>query len=218
VSIDLVIFDCGGVLVDSEAIADGVVVSMLAELGLETTPAEARKRYGGQLLRDVVRLAERQLGEALPAGWAAEFERRRGEAMVRDLLPAPGAAIVLNALSSAGVDVCVASQGKPARTRLALATTQLLGFFDDDAIFSAEAVRRGKPHPDLFLHAADARSIEPSRCAVVEDAPPGITAALAAGMTAYGYSADGEDRWRLSKAGAKATLLSLEELPDLIGV
>jgi HAD superfamily hydrolase (TIGR01509 family) len=220
VPIDLVIFDCGGVLVDSEAISDRVLAEMLSEQGLVTTPADARRDYRGKILRDVVRIAERRLGDALPDGWAGEFERKRAEAFARELLPVPGAAEVVTGVRAAGVEVCVASQGTLAKTRLALGLTGLRRLFDDEALFSAESIRRAKPHPDLLLYVADCRECAASRCAVVEDSPSGIKAAVSAKMPAFAYAGDTDsgERKRLKAAGAKEVMNSLEELPELLGL
>ncbi|MGH2904498.1 MAG: HAD family hydrolase, partial [Solirubrobacteraceae bacterium] len=110
----------------------------------------------------------------------------------------------------------VASQGKLEKTRLSLGLTGLRDLFRDTALFSAYSVPRGKPHPDLFLHAAEVMKAEPSRCAVVEDTPSGVTAAVSAGMRAIGYAAD-SDELALRQAGAEI-LQSMEDLPALLGL
>jgi HAD superfamily hydrolase (TIGR01509 family) len=128
----------------------------------------------------------------------------------------PGVAETVRRIKAAGVAVCVASQGKLEKTQLSLKLTQLDLLFPDEALFSAYSVSRGKPHPDLFLHAAQTMAIEPSRVAVVEDTPSGVTAAVAAGMRALGYAAD-SDEAELRRAGAE-TLLAMDELPSLLGL
>jgi HAD superfamily hydrolase (TIGR01509 family) len=129
----------------------------------------------------------------------------------------PGAAEVVQGIRAAGIDVCVASQGKLAKTRLTLGLTHLRGLFPDDALFSAESFRRGKPHPDLFLYAASGMEVSPGRTVVVEDTPSGIKAAVAADMRAIGYARDTPGE-RLKNAGAGATMKSLEELPEILGL
>jgi beta-phosphoglucomutase-like phosphatase (HAD superfamily) len=119
-------------------------------------------------------------------------------------------------IRAAGVSVCVASQGKLEKTRLSLRLTKLDGLLPDEVLFSAHSVERGKPHPDLFLHAAATMGVEPSHCAVVEDTPSGVTAAVSAGMRALGYAAD-SDEAALRRAGAE-TLLVLHELPAMLGI
>lgn len=128
----------------------------------------------------------------------------------------PGAAAAVKRIRAAGVPVCVASQGKLSKTRLSLRLTQLDALFPDEALFSAHSVARGKPHPDLFLHAAATMGVKSSRCAVVEDTPSGVTAAVSAGMRALGYAAD-SDEPALRRAGAE-TLFALHELPVLLGI
>jgi HAD superfamily hydrolase (TIGR01509 family) len=142
-------------------------------------------------------------------------EHDRAEVFHRELRPVPGAAETVARISAAGVAVCVASQGKAEKTRLSLDLTGLLGLFPGGALFSAYSVPRGKPHSDLFLHAAASMGARPSSCVVVEDTPSGVTAAVAARMRVFGYAAD-SDEMTLRHAGAEI-LWSLEDLPALLG-
>ncbi len=215
--LQLVIFDCDGVLVDSEPISNGVLAQMLSAEGLPTTLSEARRDCQGLLLSEVLSNAEAKLGRSLPAGWLANYERERAEVFRRELEPVPGAAEAVQRVSAAGISVCVASQGKLEKTRLSLGLTGLIDLFLDGALFSAYSVARGKPHPDLFLHAAGVMGAEPSRCVVVEDTPIGVTAAASAGMRVLGYAADA-DETELRRAGAEALFDSLTELPALLGL
>lgn len=212
----LVIFDCDGVLVDSEAISNGVLARKLTAEGLPTTLAEARRDYQGLLLADVLSRAQVKLGRTLPRGWLAEFEHEREAVFGRELEPVPGAAAAVEAVLAAGLGACVASQGKLEKTRLSLELTGLRRLFADESLFSAYAVARGKPYPDLFLHAAATMGAEPSACVVVEDTPSGVAAGVASGMRVLGYAAD-SDAQALRDAGAE-TFLSLEELPALLGI
>jgi HAD superfamily hydrolase (TIGR01509 family) len=212
----LVIFDCDGVLVDSEAISNGVLARLLTAEGLPTTLAESRRAYQGLLLSEVVSSAQARLGHQLPEDWLESYERERSEAFRRELEPVHGAAEAVEMLRAAGIAVCVASQGKLEKTRLSLELTGLRHLFAAEALFSAESVARGKPHPDLFLHAATAMGASPQECVVVEDTPSGVTAAVAAGMRVFGYTAD-SDRGALRRAGAEE-LDTLGELPALLGV
>ncbi len=214
--LQLVIFDCDGVLVDSEAISCGVIASMISAEGLPTTLAESRRDYQGLRLDEVLAKVEAKLGRPLPEDWLARYERERAETFRRDLKAVPGAADAVTRVAAAGVAVCVASQGKLEKTRLTLGLTGLLPLFAQDALFSAHSVPRGKPHPDLFLAAASAMGAEPARCAVVEDTPSGVTAAVAAGMRAFGYGAD-SDETALRDAGAEL-VASLDRLPALLGL
>jgi len=214
--LQLVIFDCDGVLVDSESISNGVLARMLSEQGLPTTLPEARRDYQGLLLNEVLERAEAKLHRPLPEGWLSSYERERSAAFRSQLEPVPGAADAVRRVRAAGLEACVASQGALAKIRLSLELTGMRDLFPDRALFSAESVPRGKPHPDLFLHAAEAMGAKPSACAVVEDSPSGVTAAVAAGMRALGFAADSDEQ-ALRRAGAEV-LYSLAELPALLGL
>jgi HAD superfamily hydrolase (TIGR01509 family) len=205
-----VIFDCDGVLVDSESISNGILARLLTAAGLPTTLVEARSKYQGLLLAEVVSRAEAMLGRSLPKDFLEQFERERA------LWAVPGAADAVRRVSAGGVAVCVASQGKLSKTHLTLGLTGLRDLFPANALFSAESVLRGKPQPDLFLHAARLMGAEPTRCAVVEDTCSGVMAAVAAGMRALGYAADGDEE-ALRRAGAES-LKSLDELPGLLAL
>jgi len=213
---ELVIFDCDGVLVDSEPISNGVLARMLTAEGLPTTLPEARRAYQGLLLGEVLLSAEAKLGHRLPDGWLARYERERSVAFRDELKPVAGAAEAVRRVSAAGIAVCVASQGKLEKTRLTLGLTGLRELFGPGALFSAESVPRGKPHPDLFLHAASVMGSSPASSVVVEDTPSGVTAAVSAGMRALGYAAD-SDEVALREAGAE-TFHSLDELPRLLAL
>jgi HAD superfamily hydrolase (TIGR01509 family) len=212
VDLQLVIFDCDGVLVDSEGISNRVLAQMLTAEGLSTTLAEARRDFQGFLLADVVAHAQMKLGRALPHDWLRQYERERARAFRRELEPVRGAVEATESISAAGVAVC--SQGKLEKTRLSLELTGLDRLFPAHARFSAESVARGKPHPDLFLYAAATMGAEPARCVVIEDTPSGVTAAIAAGMRAFGYIADSDEE-AMHAAGAER-LGTLEELPEML--
>jgi HAD superfamily hydrolase (TIGR01509 family) len=214
--VELVIFDCDGVLVDSEVISNSVLAHMLSAEGLPTTLAQARRDYQGLLLGEVVSGAEEKLGRKMPDGWLDAYERERNDAFRRDLEAVAGVADAVARVLAADIAVCVASQGKPEKIRLSLELTGLRDLFPGTALFSAYEVPRGKPHPDLFLHAASEIGAEPARCAVVEDTPSGVTAAVAAGMRVLGYSAD-SDEPALRRAGAE-TFTSMDQLAGLLGL
>ncbi|MGH2904398.1 MAG: HAD family hydrolase, partial [Solirubrobacteraceae bacterium] len=131
--LQLVIFDCDGVLVDSEVISNEVLARALTEEGLPITLAQARRAYQGLLLADIRSSAETQLGRELPEDWLGRYERDRNEAFHRELKPIPGAAEAVRRISDAGVAVCVASQGKLEKTRLSLGLTGLRDLFRDTA-------------------------------------------------------------------------------------
>lgn len=215
-SVELVIFDCDGVLVDSEVISNRVLAAMLTEQGLPTTLAQARREYQGLLLEDVSARAAAKLGRSLPADWLARYEAARSDAFRHELRPIAAVAETVQALLVAGLAVCVASQGKLEKTRLSLALTGLDHLFPEHVRFSAQSVANGKPAPDLFLHAAASMGTKPKRCVVVEDTPSGVLAAVAAGMRAIGYSAD-SDEHALAAAGAEP-MRTLDELPRLLAL
>jgi HAD superfamily hydrolase (TIGR01509 family) len=214
--LQLVIFDCDGVLVDSERISNEVLARLLTAEGLPTTLAQARRDYQGLLLGEVFERAEQKLGRALPGDLPSRFESERAEVFRRELLPVTGAAGAVERVTAAGVAVCVASQGKLEKTRLSLELTGLRRLFPDRALFSAWNVPRGKPHPDLFLQAAVEMGAEPARCVVVEDTPSGAAAGVSAGMRVYGYAADSDEE-ALRRAGA-STFDLLEQLPELLAL
>jgi beta-phosphoglucomutase-like phosphatase (HAD superfamily) len=212
----LVIFDCDGTLVDSEAISSEALARSLTKHGLPTTAAEAQREYEGLLLSEVDELARMRLGRPLPSGWLEAFERDRAERFRRELRPVPGAAAIVREITAAGIAVCVASQGKLEKTRLTLELTGLGELFVEQWLFSAWSVARGKPHPDLFLHAADAMRVEPRDCVVIEDSSSGIEAARAARMRVIGHAPQGGAV--LLQAGADEVVSSLYELPARLGV
>lgn len=212
----LIIFDCDGVLVDSEGISSRVLAHTLTAGGLPTSARQARERYQGLMLDEVGAAAQAQLGAPLPSDWIAAFERTRACAFRRELQPVQGAAEAVRALAAAGLQACVASQGKLEKTRLSLQLTGLAHLFSTESIFSAYQVPRGKPAPDLFLHAAASMGAAPARCLVVEDSPSGVSAAVAAGMPVLGY-AEQSDAAALTAAGAEI-LRSLADLPGVLGI
>jgi HAD superfamily hydrolase (TIGR01509 family) len=214
--LQLVIFDCDGVLVDSEVISNGVLARLLSDEGLPTTLVRARRDYQGLLLDEVVRSVEARLGRSLPAGWLERYERERTLAFREELRAVPGAAATVARIHAACIAVCVASQGKLEKTQLSLELTGLRPLFGEQALFSAHSVPRGKPYPDLFLHAARTMGAEPAACVVIEDTPSGVTAAVAAGMRVLGYAAD-SDEAALRAAGAEI-VHSLDETSALLGL
>ena len=217
----LVIFDCDGVLVDSERISNAVLADALNALGLSISAEEAHDRYRGMFLSEIRADAESRLGGPLPSDFTETFERDREEAFRASLQPVPGAAVAVREVRAMGCEVCVASQGRLSKTELTLRLTGLRDLFGPDALFSAHTVERGKPAPDLFLHAAATMGFAPEQCVVVEDTMIGVEAALAAGMRAIAYAprneADGDrDRGAFGAAGV-STVSALDELPECLG-
>lgn len=184
---DLVIFDCDGVLVDSEPIAIGVLSRFLAGLGVDVGEDYAYRAFLGRTWPTVVAAISREFGLKLTDAEAAAMRAVLFDRFRAELKPVAGVGDMLDSL---GIPCCVASSSMPDRLRLALEVTGLLARFEPH-VFSASAVARGKPAPDLFLHAAAAMGADPRRCLVVEDSPPGIEAARAAGMAVIAFLGGG---------------------------
>ena len=208
---ELVIFDCDGVLVDSEQIANDVFVEQMAELGLRLDTRQAFTEFVGTSWAHCSRVVEQRLGRPLPSTFLQEhFDRCRGR-MERELLPVPGVAAVVTGLDCLK---CVASNGEIAKMRMTLGITGLLPLFEG-ALFSATEVAAGKPDPDVFLWAARTMGVDPGRVAVVEDTVAGVTAGVRAGMTVFGYTATmGHDR--LAAAGAHVLINDMSQLLRLL--
>jgi HAD superfamily hydrolase (TIGR01509 family) len=207
----LVIFDCDGVLVDTERLTVGVESRVLTELGWEMTPEDVVRRWMGRTSQSQLAELETRLGVER----TEEFERRTtaelGDVFERELAAVEGVKELVAELHAAGVPTCVASSGTHERMRETLGLT---GLYDGFAgrIFSATEVTHGKPAPDLFLHAAEQMSVAPASCAVVEDSVYGVRAAVAAHMKVY--LTPRED---LDAAGA-VTFALMAELAQLLGL
>ncbi len=204
---DLIIFDCDGVLVDTERVNNQVMAELVAEYGLHLTFAEAVELYIGKSTEDCLRITEERLGRAVPADLHARWVARTRERHNLELQPVRGVETILSNLRR---PFCVASNGLHAQIRHNLGLTGLLPWFEG-RMFSAEDVARPKPAPDLFLHAAHRCGVEPERCFVVEDTPTGVRAARAAGMTVLGFAGLTPIE-RLAEAGAHAVFEAMDEL------
>lgn len=183
---ELVIFDCDGVLVDSEPAAARVLTEALLDLGLETSVAEVDRLFRGRSLSDIVLEVESLLGSPVPEDFLPRLNASTQRAFEEGLVPIPGVRDVLSAIARLGIDMCVASSGSPQKIRHSLALTDLADFFED-RIFSSAQVKQGKPAPDLFLFAAKQMGHPIAGCVVIEDSIPGVTAAVAAGASVYGF-------------------------------
>lgn len=181
---ELVIFDCDGVLVDSEPISITVLVEALAAAGVAMSEAEAHERFLGRSLKSMSEILHDEYGLAVDAAFLEAMRKVLYERFRSELQPIPGVAETVDAL---GVAHCVASSSQPERIRLSLSVTGLLDRFEPN-IFSASMVTHGKPAPDLFLHASAEMGVDPARCVVVEDSPAGIMAAKAAGMRVVAFT------------------------------
>jgi HAD superfamily hydrolase (TIGR01509 family) len=210
-ALQLVIFDCDGVLVDSERLAVRVEVAGLAELGWPLSESEVVERFMGRTRAFMYQAILERLGDGLPDGWQDRFERAYLAAFDAELTPVGG---VVEALDRIAIPTCVASSGSHATIRRSLVRTGLYHRFEG-RIFSAEEVAAGKPAPDLFLHAAARMGADPAACAVVEDSRYGVEAARAAGMRAFGYTGGLTLPERLAGPG---TVLfdDMRRLPELL--
>jgi HAD superfamily hydrolase (TIGR01509 family) len=208
---DLVIFDCDGVLIDSELLSIRADRECLAECGIEVSVDEIRDRYTGISFAGMVADLEARHGR-LPADFADRHRTRLWPLFETELQAIPGVGAVLDSLTC---KICVASSGRPERLKHALS---LVGLYDrfHPHIFSATEVPRGKPAPDLFLYAAERMGVMPERCVVIEDSLPGVTAAVAAGMRVIGFVGASHcrpgDAARLSAQGAIAVIDDMAQL------
>ncbi|MFL6243310.1 MAG: HAD family hydrolase [Acidimicrobiia bacterium] len=187
ISPTLYIFDCDGVLVDSEVLATRIESQLLREVGVELTPESIAEAFVGLSDTEMHGRIEADWGITLPDDFTARRAARLDEVFRIELRAVPGIAGVLEALDEPR---CVASSSTPERIRTSLEVTGLEKFFGPD-VFSASSVEQGKPAPDLFLFAADAMQTDPTRCVVIEDSTPGVAAGRAAGMRVVGFTGAG---------------------------
>lgn len=211
---DGVIFDCDGVLVDSERITNGVWAEMLTEIGLPMTTEQSLRTFLGNSMARCLQIVEEQLGRTPPDDLLPRFHIRAREALQRSLTPVDGIVAVLDALDAAGIPYGVASNGEHEKMHTTLGVTGLLPRFEGRR-FSAMDVARPKPAPDLFLHAAAKLGFAPARTIVVEDSPLGVEAATMAGMAVIGF-AELVPADRLRAAGAVRTIAHLGALLPLL--
>lgn len=183
----LVIFDCDGVLVDSERLVQDVDMRMIADLGWPITRDEIFEQHLGRSEAAVARNIERRTGRPLPPGFLTDRKAAYSHAFRTELTAVTGVHDAVHALHQGGVATCIASSGSHERMDLTLGITGLRPWFED-RIFSADEVAHGKPAPDLFLHAADTMGYRPGDCVVVEDSPSGVAGARAAGMPVIAYA------------------------------
>ena len=205
----LVIFDCDGVLVDSEPLANRIEAAYFTEIGAPMSPQEACEQFKGKTVSQVAHAVEARLGKTLTPEFGYDWAMSTALGMVMELQPVPGVRALIERVRSSGAAMCVASQSPLPRVRLSLRVTGLDGYFGEN-VFTAGMVPNPKPAPDIFLFAARRMGADPSETIVIEDSPSGVTAARAAGMRAYGY-APGDDPSALQNAGA-TIFYSMDEL------
>ena len=208
--LDLVIFDCDGVLVDSEPISNRVLADLLTEIGLPTTLEQSLGLFLGKSWKDNFLIIQERLGRAPPQELYEIYTNRMYQAFEAELKPIPG---IESALDQISLKTCVASSGPHMKIRKTLGVTGLLPRFENH-IFSADDVENGKPAPDLFLYACEKMGSKSSSSVVVEDALPGVKSAVSAGMTVLAYTPSGDVN-DLKKPGV-ATFEDMLQLPNIL--
>lgn len=210
---ELVIFDCDGVLVNSERLNNTAICQVLGECGIELSVSDSHRLFIGSTNQAVAALAERHFGVALPGDFVGRVESRTHHLLATGPLKRiPHAKAAVKRTIAAGHRVCVASNGEVHGIEISLGRTGLLDLFDGN-IFSKDQVAAGKPAPDLFLFAASRMGVAPEQACVVEDSIAGVTAAVAAGMPVYAYCPpDGAARFEALGANAFADMRALPRL------
>ena len=216
---DAVLFDCDGVLVDSEPITNGVLRDMLEERGWTLSTLECMRIFVGKAVKDEAALIEARTGLPLTEDWMAQFRERRNAGLMRDLKPIPHAVQAVAAVHELfeGRIAC-ASGADRFKVELQLEKCGLMPYFAG-RIFSGHELPRSKPAPDVYLAAAAVLGVDPKRCAVVEDTVTGVTAGVAAGARVFGYSppeAGHDAPAALRAAGAVQIFVSMRELPGAL--
>ena len=217
---DAILFDCDGVLVDSEPLTHGVLVEMLGEAGWHLTLEQCMARFLGKAVRDERVAIEQHTGQPLTEAWMAAFYERRNQALSAHLQPIAGAPAAVAALHQRldGRIAC-ASGADRAKVNLQLRKVGMLDFFDG-RIFSGQEMPRTKPAPDVYLAAAAALGVQPQRCVVVEDSVTGARAGLDAGAVVWGYAPGGpghSSAQALRAWGAVRVFGDMAQLPQLLG-
>jgi HAD superfamily hydrolase (TIGR01509 family) len=211
VSFDLVIFDCDGVVVDSERITHDVFGAFIRSLGANFTEAEMQEQFLGRSLKDCLEIVEGLTGRKAPPGALDAYRAERDRVLREQVIPVLGIREVLEQLA---IPYCIASSGDHDKMRATLGATGLFPLFAG-RLFSVTEVARAKPAPDVFLYAAQRMGAVPGRTLVIEDSVNGVIAGRAAGMTVYGFGGLFSPE-RLAAAGAHATFTRMSELPALL--
>jgi HAD superfamily hydrolase (TIGR01509 family) len=210
---ELIIFDCDGVLVDSERLANEVFAGILREVcGLDFSLDEMFDTFVGHSKAQCLAKIEAMIGEPPPDELERRYREDINQALASSVQAIDGIEAVLAQLA---LPCCVASSGSHDKMRLTLGKTGLIGYFEGN-IFSTSEVERGKPHPDIYLHAAARMGVsDPVRCVVIEDSPLGVTGAVSAGMRVFGFAELMPAR-KLHEAGAHKVFDRMFDLPSLI--
>ncbi|PVB60082.1 HAD family phosphatase [Labrenzia sp. 011] len=212
---NLVIFDCDGVLVDTERAANRNMAAIVTELGYPMSGPESQRRFMGRTLENIQEMVEELTGRSLPSDWPDQVRLRDLKAFEAGVDAIDGIEAVLDDLDRRAVPYCVASSGKYRKMHTTLGSSGLLPRLKD-RLFSAEDCEHGKPAPDVFLLAARTMGHRPETCVVIEDSVPGVLAAGAAGMRAFAFVEDPAcDREAMRAAGA-TLFTAMTELPELL--
>jgi len=209
-----VLFDCDGVLVDSEPITNAVLCEMLNELGLDFDLERTIRTFMGKSVKDEMVAIEGMTGRPLASDWHPQFVLRRDAALAVKIRAVPGAPEVVARVAALGIPYAVASGADCAKMRLTLGTCGLLPYFEG-RMFGADMVARAKPAPDVYELALRTLGVAPSQAVVIEDTPTGTRAGVAAGATVYGFTTLNTAA-TLVKAGASLTFERMEQLPELL--
>ena len=209
-----VLFDCDGVLVDSEPITNAVLCEMLNELGLDFDLERTIRTFMGKSVKDEMVAIEGMTGRPLASDWHPQFVLRRDAALAVKIRAVPGAPEVVARVAALGIPYAVASGADCAKMRLTLGTCGLLPYFEG-RMFGADMVARAKPAPDVYELALRTLGVAPSQAVVIEDTPTGTRAGVAAGATVYGFTTLNTAA-ALEKAGASLTFERMEQLPELL--
>ncbi|MBD2535932.1 HAD family hydrolase [Nostoc flagelliforme FACHB-838] len=209
-AVNLVIFDCDGVLVDSEPLTNRALTYILNDIGIKITYEEVLETFVGKSFSNCLEIIEYKLQRPLSKSFSKDFEEITFKLFEQELKPVDGVTEILDSIM---VKTCIASSGSHEKLSKTLSLTGLLPRFTN-RIFSVTEVTRGKPYPDIFLHAANEMGEHPKNCVVIEDSIPGVLAAVAANMKVFGY-AERTDPQRLAQAGA-IVFNSMKQLPELL--
>jgi HAD superfamily hydrolase (TIGR01509 family) len=216
---DAVLFDCDGVLVDSEPITSRVLTEMLGELGWHLSVEETMRIFVGKMVKDEAALIEARTGFAITAEWLTRFRERRNIALDSELQAIDGASATVRALHrTLNGSIAVASGADRVKIELQLVKAGMLDCFEG-RIFSGHEMPRSKPFPDVYLAAAAGLGVDPRRCAVIEDTVTGATAGVAAGATVFGYCPSQlghSSATALHGAGVVRVFSDMAELPGLL--
>lgn len=211
-----VLFDCDGVLVDSERITSRIWAGILTEIGLPTTPEQSLATYMGNSMSRCIEIVTGKLGHPPPSRLLPDFHEAVNAALKEEVVAVEGAMELLDLLDQHGIPYAVVSNGEPEKMQTTLGKTGLLARFGN-RLYSGAAIGRPKPAPDILLLAARDMKVDCSEAVVVEDSPIGVYAALAAGMRAIGF-ADIVPEQRLAESGAHVIVKSLGDIPAVLGL